>query len=102
MRGPLSQLVEDYNYLEIGIWCAIGAVVAFRGLFQTGQARRNALIAAVVLVAFGLSDYAEIRSGGEWWHPRWLLLWKAACVAGLLGLLVMARIRQRRMRCSEC
>ena len=94
MRGPLSQLAEDYNYLEIGLWCAIGAVVAVHGLRRTGAARRNALVAAVVLVAFGASDYAEIHSGGEWWRPWWLLLWKAACVVALLGLLVLARARR--------
>ena len=38
MRGPLSEAAEFYNYLEIGIWCAIGATVA-RCLRCTAQRR---------------------------------------------------------------
>ena len=94
MRGPLSDAAEVYNYIEIGIWCAIAAVVAAAALRRTGQARRDALLASIVLVAFGLSDYAEIGTGGEWWRPWWLLVWKAACVLVLLVLLLRARRRR--------
>jgi hypothetical protein len=90
MRGPLSEAAELYNYIEIGIWCTIAAVVAFVALRRTGPVRRSGLLASVTLVAFGLSDYAEIRTGGEWWRPWWLLAWKAACVITLLGLLVIS------------
>jgi hypothetical protein len=48
-------------------------------------------LAAVTLVAFGISDYAEIRTGGEWWRPWWLLAWKATCVVTLMSLLLVAR-----------
>ena len=94
MRGPLSQAAETYNYVEIGIWCAIATVVAAVALRKAGVARRDGLLGALTLVAFGASDYAEIRTGGEWWTPWWLLLWKTLCVLVLLGLLLRARRRK--------
>ena len=94
MRGPLSGAAERYNYIEIGIWCAIAIVVLAIAVRRTGSSRRDGLLAAVALVAFGISDYAEIRTGGEWWTPWWLLAWKAACVLVLLGLLMRARRRR--------
>jgi len=54
------------------------------------------LVAAVTLVAFGASDWFENETGGEWWHPWWLLVWKSACVGVLLGLGVLAARRKRR------
>ena len=95
MRGPLSGAAETYNYAEIGIWCAIATLVAIVALRKTGESRREGLLAAFTLFAFGLSDYAEIRTGGEWWTPWWLLLWKGACVLTLLTLLLRARLRRR-------
>jgi len=91
MRGPLSEAAETYNYIEIGIWCATATIVAVVALRRSGKARRAGLLAAVTLLAFGASDYAEIRTGGEWWTPWWLLLWKATCVVLLLALLLAAR-----------
>ena len=95
MRGPLSGAAETYNYVEIGIWCALALVVATYAARCTGASRRDGVLAAVTLVAFGASDYAEIRTGGEWWTPWWLLAWKAACVVVLLVLLLRARRRQK-------
>jgi hypothetical protein len=93
MRGPLSEAAKTYNFVEIGIWCAVGTVVAVVALRAAGTARRDGLIASVVLFAFGISDYAEIRTGGEWWTPWWLLIWKGTCVVALLALVLRARRR---------
>jgi hypothetical protein len=93
MRGSLSEAAETYNVIEIGIWCAVGMVVAIVALRRTGKARRDGFIASVALFAFGASDYAEIRTGGEWWTPWWLLAWKVICVVTLLALLINARRR---------
>jgi hypothetical protein len=95
MRGPLSGAAETYNYIEIGIWCATATVVAVVALRRSGPARRDFGLASLVLFAFGASDYAEIVTGGEWWTPWWLLLWKAACVVGLLALIARSRRRSR-------
>jgi len=94
MRGPLSGAAETYNYIEIGIWCATATVVAVVALRRTGPARRDFALASLDLFAFGASDYAEIVTGGEWWAPWWLLLWKGACVLILWVSLLNARRRR--------
>src|SRR5207253_1581092 len=85
---------EVYNYVEVGLWPAMGLVLAAYGLGRRGPARRDSLAAAGVLVAFGASDWFEANTGNEWWHPWWLLLWKAACVLALAGLVFVAFRRQ--------
>ena len=95
MRGPLTEAAQTYNYIEIGIWCAAATLVAAVALRRSGAVRRDALVASVALFAFGASDYAEIRTGGEWWTPWWLLAWKGTCVFVLLALLLRARRRTR-------
>ena len=95
MRGPLTRAAEFYNYAEIGIWCAIGIALGALALRRNGAARRNLIVASITLIAFGASDYAENRTGGEWWTPWWLLTWKAGCVFVLLALLLRAKLRGR-------
>ena len=70
-------------------------VVAVVALRRTGVSRRDGIVASIMLFAFGLSDYAEVKTGGEWWTPWWLLAWKGVCVLALLALLLRARLRQR-------
>ncbi|HEY8665306.1 MAG TPA: hypothetical protein VIL86_01515 [Tepidisphaeraceae bacterium] len=55
----------------------------------------RALPAAGVLVVFGASDWFEAKTDNEWWHPWWLLLWKAACVIALATIAVIAYRRER-------
>ena len=73
----------------------MGLILAVYGLRQCGGIRRDCLLAALVLVAFGASDWFEANTGNEWWHPWWLFLWKAACVLALLTLLALAWRRRR-------
>ena len=96
MQGPLSRWTELYNYVEIGIWAAIGVAVGALALRKSGAPRRQGLVAALTLIAFGASDWAENKTGGEWWRPWWLLAWKAACVLVLLTLGLAAYRRGRR------
>jgi len=70
-------------------------VVTVLALRRNGPARRHGLIAALTLIAFGASDWAENETGGEWWHPWWLLLWKATCVVFLLTLALLTHRRKR-------
>jgi hypothetical protein len=91
MRGSLSRAAEFYNYAEVGVWCCIGVAVGALALRRTGSARRNLLVASITLIVFGISDYVENRTGGEWWTPWWLLAWKATCVLILLALLLVSR-----------
>lgn len=98
MRGPLSGVSELFNYVEIGLWGVLGLIVGGYALRRTGPTRRHAFVAALTLIAFGVSDWFEIQTGGEWWRPWWLLAWKAACVGTLLVLLILARKRQQAAR----
>jgi hypothetical protein len=84
-----------YNYVEVGLWPAIALVLFMWGLKRRGAARRDAIIAAATLIVFGASDWFEANTGNEWWHPWWLLLWKAGCVVILFGLLAIAWKRSR-------
>ncbi|MEM6315778.1 MAG: hypothetical protein AAF743_16945 [Planctomycetota bacterium] len=69
------------NLAEAVVWFVVAAVVAWR--FRTWAL-------AVILVAFGVSDIVETRTGA-WYRPWWLLVWKAACVIGAIGLIWQAR-----------
>jgi peptidoglycan/LPS O-acetylase OafA/YrhL len=91
-------LPEAYNYVEVGLWPLMGGVLAAYGLRRRGPARRDSLLAAAVLVAFGASDWFEADNGNEWWHPWWLLLWKVASVVALAALAFVAWRRHRRPR----
>ena len=43
----------------------------------------------------------EANTGNEWWHPWWLVLWKAGCVCILLFLLLTTWVRRRRKMRTE-
>jgi hypothetical protein len=75
------------NYYEAGLWIVIGLIALGFALRGVGHVRSRCLILAVTLVVFGFSDVVETRTGA-WWRPWWLFVWKAACVAVLLALLV--------------
>ena len=81
------------NYVEAGLWIVLGIGAAVRSARYTGAVRRDLLILAIDLTAFGSSDVVESRTGA-WWRPWWLLAWKAACVGVMLALLV-AYVRRR-------
>src|SRR4051812_22135389 len=90
MRGPLSRVSELYNYSEVLIWSALGATLIVHGLRRRDSVRRRSTIAGATLIVFGASDWFEAGTGNEWWHPWWLLLWKAACVLVMLVIIVLA------------
>ena len=99
MRLLPSESAQIFNYVEVALWPIMGLALAAQGMRRSGAIRRDYLIAAGVLVAFGASDWFEASTGNEWWKPWWLLLWKAACVIALLALLVIAwRRRQAAVR----
>lgn len=102
---PLSIALRDlsrlYNYTETLIWPVMGLILLAVAARRQGVVRRDYALAGVVLLIFGASDYAEAENGNEWWTPWWLFLWKAACVAALLGLLVAAWRRTRKTRTAS-
>ena len=91
----LHDLPELYNYVEVGLWPTIALVFLVWGLTRKGAPRRDAILAAITLIVFGASDWFEANTGNEWWHPWWLLLWKATCVVVLLLLVFLAWRRVR-------
>ncbi len=75
------------NNVEALVWWLIALALAYFAFRQTGAARRRCWIGAATFFAFGLSDIVEAGTGA-WWRPWWLLVWKAACVAVMLWLLI--------------
>ena len=73
------------NQLEAGLWIAIAVVIAIDAV-QRPHVRFDCIVAAVAFALFGVSDIVETTTGA-WWRPRWLLMWKAACVVTFLWLL---------------
>jgi hypothetical protein len=82
-----------FNLAEGVLWIGIGlgfAVALWRSRAESGLKTA----ARLLFVAFGISDFVEIHTGG-WYKPWWLFAWKAACVCGLLVVLVLRHRRQR-------
>lgn len=92
---PTDDLFVRGNQSEAAVWILIAAVLAWYAWRQTGEARRIALWSALTFFVFSLSDLVEIHTGA-WWRPWWLLMWKAACVVAMVGLLVWDMRRRRR------
>jgi len=80
------------NIIEAGVWIVMGLGVVVWTV-RTGS-RRVGLVAGAALVLFGLSDVVEAGTGA-WWRPWWLLAWKLACVATLLGVVALWARKQR-------
>jgi len=84
------------NYLEAALWCLIGLGIAsgiVRGATLVGYRR---LIAALVLILFGVSDIIEAFTGA-WYRPVGLLVLKGLCLAVILWL-VAGELRRRQPR----
>lgn len=90
-------LERDGNLVEAGVWFVL-AVALFVHAFRVEKRIRPTLfIIVVALVAFGVSDLIETRTGA--WKPWWLFVWKAACVAMLLfGFIRYYRERKAKPR----
>jgi hypothetical protein len=77
---------EIANYMEAGLWATFAVVVGCKGLRAQAARRWNLLLAAVALLAFGLSDIVEAGTGA-WWRPWWLLVWKLTALLALCILI---------------
>jgi hypothetical protein len=90
---PISREFAVSNYIEAGLWSAIAVGFLIQAIRLRRRDRRLCVIGFVAFLAFGGSDWVEAHTGA-WWHPWWLLVWKGACIAVFLGLLV-AYVRAR-------
>lgn len=95
MIALLADIAETYNYVEATIWSLFSAGCLIAAVKARRPVRSRWLAAAVLFLAFGISDLVETRTGA-WWRPWWLLLWKAACLLGLAALAFEARRRRHR------
>jgi len=77
-------IAEWFNAGEAALWLVVAVACAVNSRRAVGARRPLALIAAIAFALFAGSDLVEI-STGAWWSPWWLLAWKTACVAMLLG-----------------
>ncbi len=75
------------NYVESGLWLCVALLLGVVSIRRRDVERRRAWQAAAVFAVFAGSDVVEAHTAA-WWRPWWLLAWKTACVAALLGLLV--------------
>lgn len=92
--------VDIINAIELVWWPLLGIYVAKRTARAILPAWRwLGGIAAVTLVLFGLSDAVELYTKA-WWHPWWLLVWKAACINILVGCVIVRVRLLRRFRTS--
>jgi len=92
------------NFVEGIFWITAAAILLRRACLRNGgrwgsrtRHRRLAIGAAITLVAFGISDFIEMRTGA-WYDPPALFALKAACVVSLgvhLALFLRARTRDR-------
>jgi hypothetical protein len=71
------------NTLEAVLWWVLAALLLFAARTRPAWPRRTLWLAVGTLVAFGISDLVETRTGA-WYHPWWLLVWKSACVVLLI------------------
>ena len=82
-----------FNLAEGALWIGIGFGFAV-ALWRRRADRGLKAAACLLFVAFGISDFIEIRTGA-WYKPWWLLAWKAANVAALALVLVLFRRRAK-------
>jgi hypothetical protein len=85
------------NYYEAALWFVIAAMALGFAIKSPGHVRSRCLILGVSLIAFGFSDIYEATTGA-WWRPLWLLVWKVACTAIMILLLVEHYRRRFRAR----
>lgn len=66
------------NRIEAGLWIIVALIVLVA--LRRRLAWRWLALLVITLVAFGISDLVETRTGA-WYRPWWLLVWKGVCVA---------------------
>lgn len=96
----LRDLSRWFNYAEVAIWPVIGLGLLIASFWKSGVIRRDFRLAALVLFAFGPTDFVEAAYGDKWWEPWWLLVWKVACVVALASILLNAWKRERKLKAT--
>lgn len=74
-----------FNFLEGLFWTLLGISTLYASRKVTETYKTLSLFFSCILIAFGLSDFAECFFG-SFFEPGmlWLFIWKSICVLGLL------------------
>jgi hypothetical protein len=90
----LQSVFYAFNLCEGLLWG--GIAVGFAVVFIRKRKNPDLMLASGLLfLAFGISDFVEIRTGG-WYKPWWLLLWKASCLLGFAFVYALFRRRKKK------
>ncbi len=93
LDNTIQHAVAVFNLLEGLLWLAIAAGLTWRLCRDRSNADLK-VVAALLFLTFGLSDFVEIQTGG-WYKPWWLLAWKASNLVGFVIVYAMYRRRSR-------
>ncbi|MEP3477914.1 MAG: hypothetical protein ABJZ55_01585 [Fuerstiella sp.] len=85
--------VDAFNLFEVYLWASMGTGFLIAAAVKPAN-RWSAVATGIMLILFAVSDWIEL-STGAWWKPWWLFVWKAICVASLIGLGAAAYQRQK-------
>lgn len=81
MENFFSDIYVWGNFAEGCMWLVIAsAFVVYRKRWMHSMYERNAKIASISFLLFGISDFVEMYHPGYMHEERWLLLWKGVCV----------------------
>ncbi len=87
MDASLRQACVVFNFLEAILWLSVAAGFALAFYRRRGNPNLT-LAAGLLFLAFGISDFVEMRTGA-WYKPWWLFAWKAATLVGLAVVFVL-------------
>ena len=91
-------IAASFNFYEAFIWFFVAGISLAYAITKKDPLQRRLLLWTVpVWIAFGVSDFVEIQTGG-WWKPWWMLLWKGVCLIGNATLLLWYYARSKRLR----
>lgn len=90
---------ERFNLVEGTLWVLIAVIFANRARRKT-EFRNLQIAASVAFLAFGISDFIEMRTGA-WFRPWPLLVLKAFCLAAFVVLLRLYVVRKRKASGAE-
>ena len=99
MDAYVESVFYVFNLCEGLLW--IGMAIGFSVVFIFKRRDPYLMLSTGLLfLAFGISDFVEIETGG-WYKPWWLLLWKASCLVGFASVYTLFRKRRRASKATS-
>lgn len=94
--GVTANIFAEFNFYEAFFWLMLSMILGTLALTIERPYRNWMLFNTVNIFFFGLSDIAELYTGGFLHTAGWLLLWKSIHVIGLVfgaGWYLMLRLK---------